>query len=276
MATVPQPAPRPTRRALFPGFEVPAISLGGAMLGGIDPREAASILRVAAEIGIELVDTSSAYGLSESVIGHAPAALSVATKFGNPCERNGERHDYSTAHCVDSLYASLAALQGKRLACYQLHSPPEFPSPLVPALVDLLETLRQAGKFGAWGASVHSVNGGQVALAAGAQMLQVPYNLLQQDNGAPSRPDSPERRMRPAQPNCAAAAAATRSEPKAARPCVSCRHSGAARNVPGAWRRRACPVEPVSRMDDPAGCASGTLATVGAEPPPSPLCVSRH
>lgn len=159
-------APSQPRRQLFPGFEVPALSLGGAMLGGIDTREAQAILRVAGEIGIELVDTSSAYGLSESVIGHSPTALSVATKFGNPCDRNGHRHDYTTAHCADSLYASLAALQGKRLACFQLHSPPECPSPLVPALVDLLESLRVAGKFGAWGASVHSVNGGQVALSA--------------------------------------------------------------------------------------------------------------
>ena len=58
------------------------------------------------------------------------------------------------------------------------------PSFLVPALIDLLNSLRQAGKFGAWGASVHSVNGGMVALGAGAQMLQVPYNLLQQDMAA--------------------------------------------------------------------------------------------
>ena len=180
------------RRQLFPGFELPALSLGGAMLGGVEPREAQAILRVAAEIGIELVDTSSAYGLSESVIGNAPVSLSVATKFGNPCERNGERHDYSAAHCVESLYASIAALQGKPIACFQLHSPPEVPSPLVPTLVDLLESLRQAGKFGAWGASVHSVNGGQVALGAGAQMLQVPYNLLQQENGEhPCPPANP-------------------------------------------------------------------------------------
>ena len=164
----------PPRRELFPGFFCSALSLGGAPLGGIDRSEALSILRVAEDVGISLVDTSSAYGLSESVISSASVELSVATKFGNPNERNGDRHDYSPAHCVDSLYASIAALRGKKLACLQLHSPPEHPSPLLPALVDLLESLRVAGKFGAWGASVHSDNGGQVALAAGAQMLQVP------------------------------------------------------------------------------------------------------
>lgn len=162
-----------SRRELYPGFSLPPLSLGGAPLGGLAPSEAHAILRVAAEAGIGLVDTSSAYGQSEAIIGESPMELSVATKFGNPCGLNCHKHDYSVGHCAQALYASLEALNGKHLACLQLHSPPEHPSPLVPALVDLLHSLRAAGKFGAWGASVHTVNGGMVALSAGAQMLQV-------------------------------------------------------------------------------------------------------
>ena len=172
------------KRRLFEGFSVPPLSLGGAPLGGIDDKEAQSILRLAAEAGIGLVDTSSAYGASEAVIGSAPVELSVATKFGNPCGLNNHTHDYSTAHCVQALYNSLDKLRGKPLACLQLHSPPEVPTPLVPELVDLLESFRAAGKFGAWGASVHTVNGGMIAMNAGAGMLQVPYNVLQQENAA--------------------------------------------------------------------------------------------
>ena len=67
------------RRELFPGFSVPALTLGGAPLGGIDEGEAQSILQVAADAGIELVDTSSAYGESEAVIGRAPVKMSVTT-----------------------------------------------------------------------------------------------------------------------------------------------------------------------------------------------------
>ncbi len=173
------------RRQLFPGFDLPPLTLGGALLGGLDGGEAHAILDVAAQSGlIELVDTSSAYGDSEAVIGTSPAQLSVATKFGNPCGLNNHTHDYSAAHCVTALYNSLEQLRGKPIACLQLHSPPEHPTPLVPALVDLLNSMRQARKIGAWGASVHSVSGGMVALSAGAQMLQVPYNLLQQDTAA--------------------------------------------------------------------------------------------
>ena len=38
----------------------------------------------------------------------------------------------------------------------------------------MLESFKASGAIGGWGASVHSVNGGQVVLQAGADMLQVP------------------------------------------------------------------------------------------------------
>ena len=67
------------------GTPVAAVSLGGAMLGGIPEHEAHAILQLAAERGVRLVDTSSAYGDSERRIGAAAApGLAVATKFGNP------------------------------------------------------------------------------------------------------------------------------------------------------------------------------------------------
>ena len=84
-------------RSLFPGFDVSPLTLGGAVLGGIAAEEAQAILCVAATAGIALVDTSSAYGTSEAIIGHSAAGLSVATKFGNPCGLNNHTHDYSVA-----------------------------------------------------------------------------------------------------------------------------------------------------------------------------------
>ena len=87
-------------RTLFAGFDVSALTLGGAALGAIDAEEAQAILGVAAAAGITLVDTSSAYGASEAIIGHSAAELSVATKFGNPCGLNDHKHDYSVAHCA--------------------------------------------------------------------------------------------------------------------------------------------------------------------------------
>ena len=171
-------------RTLAPGVVVSPISLGGALLG-VDAAEGAALLDAAVESGIALVDTSAAYGESEAVIGVFPHSnLLVATKFGNPCELNGHTHDYSVGGCAAASFRSLTLLRGKRIAALQLHSPPEQPSPLSsPELRALLESLKASGAIGSWGASVHSVHGGQVALAAGADMLQVPFSVLQQEHG---------------------------------------------------------------------------------------------
>jgi aryl-alcohol dehydrogenase-like predicted oxidoreductase len=81
----------PRRRLCRGGFDVPPLSLGGAMLGGMSEQEASEVLRIAADGGMGLVDTSSAYGHSEERIGRAPRAMAVATKFGNPCEVHDRR-----------------------------------------------------------------------------------------------------------------------------------------------------------------------------------------
>ena len=166
------------------GTPVAAVSLGGAMLGGVPEHEARAILQLAAERGVRLVDTSSAYGDSERRIGAAAApGLAVATKFGNPCALNGHTHDYSVAHARACLQQSVSALGGKRIACLQLHSPPEWPSPVANReLVAALNGWVREGAIGGWGASVHTVNGGQILLSAGASMLQVPYSVLQQEH----------------------------------------------------------------------------------------------
>jgi aryl-alcohol dehydrogenase-like predicted oxidoreductase len=170
-------------RELVPGkVSVSPVSLGGAMLGGASAAEAAAILSVAVESGIALVDTASSYGHSEERIGNGPPIL-VATKYGTPCELNGHQRDYSARACALALRNSLAQLREQPIACLQLHSPPEMPSPLHdPSVLHVLESAKARGAIRSWGASVHSVRGGQLALAAGADMLQVPFSILQQEN----------------------------------------------------------------------------------------------
>mgnify|MGYP003319806450 CR=1 FL=1 len=51
-------------------------------------------------------------------------------------------------------------------------------------IVDVLTSLKASGTIGGWGASVHSVRGGQIVLSAGADMLQVPFSILQQEHAA--------------------------------------------------------------------------------------------
>ena len=168
-------------RELLPGVHVPPLSLGGAMLGAVSNSEASAILRVAVGGGIKLVDTASAYGHSEERIGRGPPML-VATKYGAPCELNGHTRDFSAEACVAALNRSMENLRQQPIACLQLHSPPELPSPLHNSrLVNVLANAKAQGAISGWGASVHSMRGGHTALAAGADMLQLGFSVLSQE-----------------------------------------------------------------------------------------------
>ena len=64
---------------------------------GADAAEGKRLVEEARAAGMNLVDTSSAYGLSEYVIGTAACDdLLVASKFGNPTHQN-PAHDWSRA-----------------------------------------------------------------------------------------------------------------------------------------------------------------------------------
>ena len=181
MAEAPTPGRLACTRRLLrrAGDAVAAVSLGGATLGD---GEGARILEAACRAGVALVDTSDAYGHSEFVVGLASCGVAVATKYGNPCARNGYAHDWSVAAGRAALDASRAALRGKRLALYQLHSPPA--DAVTPAVAQVLEAAVTAGEIGGWGASVHSFECGRRCVALGCDALQVPFNVLQQEHAA--------------------------------------------------------------------------------------------
>ena len=66
-------------RSLYPGCEFACVSLGAATLS---PREAAELLRAAADLGVRLADTADSYGASE--------ALPAGERAGAPAR--GRRH----------------------------------------------------------------------------------------------------------------------------------------------------------------------------------------
>ena len=106
----------------------------------------------------------------------------VATKYGAPCELNGHTRDFSAEACVAAMNRSMENLRQQPIACLQLHSPPELPSPLHNSrLVNVLANAKAQGAISGWGASVHSMRGGHTALAAGADMLQLGFSVLSQE-----------------------------------------------------------------------------------------------
>lgn len=143
------------------GGEVPVDRLGfGAMRltgEGIwgPPRnrtEAIAVLRRAAELGVNFIDTADSYGpnVSEELIAEAlfpyPTGLVIATKGGwNRPGPNQWTHDATPAHLRKAVERSLKRLRQERVELYQLHTP----DPVVPFedSVGTLAQLKSEGKI---------------------------------------------------------------------------------------------------------------------------------
>ena len=143
------------------GGEVPVHRLGfGAMRltgEGIwgppkNRTEAIAVLRRAAGLGVNFIDTADSYGpnVSEELIAEAlfpyPKDVAIATKGGwNRPGPNQWTHDATPAHLRKAVEGSLKRLRLERIELYQLHTP----DPVVPFedSVGTLAQLKSEGKI---------------------------------------------------------------------------------------------------------------------------------
>jgi pyridoxine 4-dehydrogenase len=117
-----------------------------------DRQGALAVLRRAAELGINFIDTADSYGphISEELIAEAlfpyPAGLVIATKGGwNRPGPNQWTHDGSPAHLRAAVEGSLRRLRLHRIDVYQLHIPD--PAVSFESSVETLAELRNEGKI---------------------------------------------------------------------------------------------------------------------------------
>src|SRR5437660_7244219 len=117
-----------------------------------DRKAALAVLRRAAELEVNFIDTADSYGpyVSEELIAEAlypyPKGLVVATKGGwNRPGPNQWTHDATPAHLRDAVEGSLKRLRVDRIDVYQLH----IPDPVVSfeASMETLAQLRHEGKI---------------------------------------------------------------------------------------------------------------------------------
>jgi pyridoxine 4-dehydrogenase len=117
-----------------------------------DRTRALAVLRRAAELDINFIDTADSYGpnTSEELIAEAlfpyPAGLVIATKGGwNRPGPNQWTHDATPSHLRKAVEGSLKRLRLDRIDVYQLH----IPDPVVSfeASVEALAQLRDEGKI---------------------------------------------------------------------------------------------------------------------------------
>lgn len=158
-------------RTLKNGLTLPALGLGCWAIGGpwtagtsqagwgeVDDAESARAIHAAVDHGIRFFDTAQTYGTghSESVLGAAlenrPDVL-IGTKVGyaiNPATRELTGADASPGAITASLHDSLRRLRRDRVDLVHLHLN-ALPIAEADAVFDVLETLRNEGKIGAYG-----------------------------------------------------------------------------------------------------------------------------
>ena len=170
------------------GLAVSEIGLGLWQLGGdfgeVSETVATGILSTARAQGVTFWDTADVYGggLSERRVGGFAdrAGVVLATKLGRGPQFDGMRA-YTRDRVRDSLQGSAERLGVARIDLAQLHCVP------IDILRDgeiftWLDDLKADGLIGHWGASVETVEQGQLALRApGCASLQTIFNLFRQD-----------------------------------------------------------------------------------------------
>jgi aryl-alcohol dehydrogenase-like predicted oxidoreductase len=179
------------------GLNVSAIGLGTVKLGrdrGVryprrftipDQRSAAALLALAADLGINLIDTAPAYGESEERLGRLLRGRRrewvVCTKVGEEFEAGRSRFDFSPEHTRSSVERSLRRLQTEVIDLVLVHSDGND-LPIIGQLgtLEALAQLRSRGLIRAFGVSTKTVAGG-LAAAAAADVVMLTYNLAQRE-----------------------------------------------------------------------------------------------
>ncbi|MHC5023577.1 MAG: aldo/keto reductase [Planctomycetota bacterium] len=146
-----------------------------------DEEAVSRLLNGVLDLGINLIDTAPAYGLSEERVGRALAhrrhEFVLSTKVGETFEDGCSTHDFSAAAIQASLERSLHRLRTDALDVALVHSPGDDLRVL--EQTDVVEALRDAKSEGlvrAIGLSGKTVAGAEHALTW-ADVLMVEYHL---------------------------------------------------------------------------------------------------
>ncbi len=175
------------------GLSVSPIGLGTVKLGrnqGVkyptgfelpSDREAAGLLALAKDQGINLIDTAPAYGSSEERLGPLLKGQRhdwvICSKVGEEFEGGKSSFDFSAKHTRFSVERSLKRLQTDSIDLVLVHSDGNDLDILQKAeAFDTLQQLKQEGLIRAFGMSTKTVDGG-IEAARQSDCVMVTYNL---------------------------------------------------------------------------------------------------
>ncbi|MCK9237204.1 MAG: aldo/keto reductase [Thiopseudomonas sp.] len=150
-----------------------------------DDASALNLLAQAKDLGINLLDTAPAYGISEERLGTLLQGQRqdwvIASKVGEEFEEGRSWFDFSATHTRFSVERSLKRLNTNYLDMVLVHSDGNDLQVLEQTDVySTLAQLKQEGKIGQFGFSGKTVAGGLLALEQG-DCAMVTFNLNEQD-----------------------------------------------------------------------------------------------
>jgi aryl-alcohol dehydrogenase-like predicted oxidoreductase len=180
------------------GIDVSLLGLGTVKLGRDqavtyplpfripDDRAARSLLSVARELGINLIDTAPAYGAAEERLGGLLAGMRrewvICTKVGEEFGDGRSHHDFSPAHVRMSVERSLRRLGTDWLDVVLIHSDGRDVEVLERSgALETLRDLKAAGAIRAIGISHKSPEGARRALALGCDVIMATLNTGYRD-----------------------------------------------------------------------------------------------
>lgn len=151
-------------------------------------EEILSLLDLAQEEGINVLDTAPAYGSSEErlgkLLGSRREDWNIVSKAGENFSEGASTYDFSPRAIRESVDQTLSSLRTDRVECLLLHSDGNDLAILENsgAVEELLE-LKKAGKVLSVGISTKTVEGGQRAVSLGLDAVMVTYNPWAPEEG---------------------------------------------------------------------------------------------
>jgi aryl-alcohol dehydrogenase-like predicted oxidoreductase len=156
--------------------------LSGDGYGAVDETEQERVVQRALEMGVTLIDTADAYGggRMERLLGRVlrfRGDVVVVTKGGTDRTTSPARKRFDAAYLRERVEASLRRLARECIDVYLLHNPSET-ALASDETIDGLLALKREGKIAHFGVSAGSVEVGRAALERGAEVIELPYNLV--------------------------------------------------------------------------------------------------
>ena len=156
--------------------------LSGDGYGPVSDTVQDEVISRARAYGITLYETADVYGRGDMerrlgrILG-SDTSVTIVTKVGTFVEGMPTRKRFDAAYLRSACERSGERLGRSRLDVVLLHNPAEQTLARDEA-TGVLEELRKAGTIGAWGVSAGSAAVARAALAKGAQVLELAYNVF--------------------------------------------------------------------------------------------------